>query len=653
MGKYRLPGQITILASLALGVTAVLAVVCVRSVIVNMSLIRANESVNLGVESVFSEYLEPLFEKYEVFGFQCDGKKGFEAKLSEYMSYNLDCEKELPLWRTTFVKLKEKEINIKRLAKLTDGDGKIFAKQITDYMKYAVPVEVIEKWLGVTKDVGDTEAAQEVFEEYTQVVEYAAQIDEKVMEIVQKIDTVLGNHVLENMKRLDTELILINLAYYSPQSMGVIKSDGFYGILYEILQEIRQLEKILGGFEKDFEIIHQLCERLKEKSQQAVAKLHKKKDRLSTELYNAYEESYREYEDYEGKKSVVSSEQILKAASENLSVLKNAYEIEELADVKLDIGNLGGVSARIHDFEAVMEEFDYSGFTHQYEGMAYEKSETEGTIKRIKKLLTEGVMSFVLPQNSTVSGKYISYPNLATKTERIKSGSDYLGAVSDVNVAEDILFNEYVIKHFNCYTNVREPAASLQYEIEYVLCGESKDKKNLENVINQIVLVRSGFNLACIMTDAKKRAETEAYSAAVLGFTGSPAIIGLGQCMLMSAWAYGEAINDAGILAQGGKIPLVKTAAGWNTDLMEVITLNFKKGRNETEGLSYEDYLRILLYLSNRKKKYYRTMDLIEIGMEDAGYQNVRLSEVYCGSSGSVIFKINGMEYEQKFEYEY
>lgn len=654
MGKYRLRGQITVLAALILGVTAFLAVVCVRSVVVNMSLLRANESVNLGVESVFSEYLRPLFDKYEIFGFECAGKKDFGTRLSEYMSYNLDCEKGLPLWNTTFVKLKEKEIQIEQLTKLTDGDGKIFAGQVTAYMRYALPVDWINDWTQVLENVGDTKTAEEAFAEYMEVVEYAAGIDELVMEIVQKIDKVRGNQILENMKRLDTELVLINLTYYSPQSMGVIKSEGYYRILYEILYEIQEMQEILDGFSDDFQKIEELCKKLESRAGQALLSLEKKKGRLSKELYEAYKESYKEFENYQGKIEVIDKEGILAAARSNRPVLDEAAGIEQLGKVVPDIGNLQEISGVIHDFEAVIERFDYGGFVHRHEGQAYEKGNTMGTISRVKKLLSEGVVSFVLPREGVVSGKYISYTDLASKVEGISSGSDFLGAVPDINILEDILFNEYVMEHFSGYTDlVTFPDASLQYEIEYVLCGNNKDSDNLEGVINQLVLLRSGFNLACIMADKEKKAETNAYSLMVLGFTGSPAIVRLGQCLLMSAWAYGEAINDVGILMNGGKVSLAKTNANWNTDFMEVMTLNFRKEARQQEGLSYEDYLRILLYLSNRKKKYYRTMDLVEIGMEDAGYEDVRLSKMYCGCNGSVIFRVNGMDYEQKFEYGY
>lgn len=654
MGKYRLRGQITVLAALVLSVTAFLAVVCVRSVVVNMSLLRANESVNLGVESVFSEYLRPLFDRYEIFGFECAGKKDFGTRLSEYMSYNLDCEKGLPLWNTTFVRPKEKEIQIERFTKLTDEDGKIFARQVTDYMRYALPVDWMNDWTNILENVGDTKAAEEAFEEYMEVVEYAAGIDELVMEIVQKIDKVRGNRILENMKRLDTELVLINLTYYSPQSMGVIKSEGFYRILSEILYEIQEMQEILDGFSDDFQKIEELCQKLQSRAEQAMKSLEKKREWLSKELYEAYEENYKEFETYQGSIDVIDKEGILAAVESNRPVLNAAFGIQQLEKVVPDIENLREISSVIHNYEAAMESFDYRGFVHRYEGQAYEKGNTMGTISRIKKLLSEGVMSFVLPKDGVVSGKYISYTDLASKTKGIKGGSDYSGAVLDINILKDILFNEYVVKHFSSYTDlVTLPDASLQYEIEYVLCGKNKDSDNLEDVINQLVLLRSGFNLACIMVDKEKKAETNACSLMILGFTGSPAIVQLGQCLLMSAWAYGEAINDVGILMNGGKVCLAKTNADWNTGFMEVMTLNFRKEARQQEGLSYEDYLRILLYLSNRTKKYYRTMDLIEMGMEDAGYEDVRLSKMYCGCNGSVIFRINGMDYEQKFEYGY
>lgn len=637
MKEYRLHGQITVLASLILGITAVLAVVCVRSVIINVSLLRGNESVNLGVESVFSEYVRPLFEKYEILGINCSGQEEFKEKLAEYMSFNVKSPK---------------EIQVDCMVKLGDYDGKIFAKQVVDYMKYRMPVDLLEKWKPILSNVGDTQTTKEVYEEYIKVAESAAEIDECVMKIVQQIDQIRGNHIIENMRRLDTELILINAVYYTPP-MGTFKDAGYYKILSQILTEAQAIKSIMESFEGEFAKINELCEQLKIQSEEGIKSLDQKRAKLSKEIYDSYKEAYQEFTDYQKRIYVINQDELKLAVAKNIPVIENVLD-GEVGDIKVTIQNLKGVSAKIHAWKNDMEAFDYSGFTHKYEGMSYDASESKGVLKKIKKLLTQGVLSYVVPKNTAVSGKKISFPNLSTKVAGIKEGSDYLGALNDWNMLEDLLFNEYVMEQFNCFTDHHSNETnSLDYAVEYILTGKNKDRDNLEEVVNQLTLMRSGFNLAWIIRDPKRRMETESYSALLLGFTGSPAIIRLGQYTLMSVWAYGEALNDVGILLNGGKVPLAKTGENWNTELMEVVALDIKKKSKNVEGLGYKDYLRILLYLSNRSKKYYRTMDMIEVGMKDEGYDEIYLSNMYCKSSGSVTFNFNGLKYKQKYEYSY
>lgn len=84
------------------------------------------------------------------------------------------------------------------------------------------------------------------------------------------------------------------------------------------------------------------------------------------------------------------------------------------------------------------------------------------------------------------------------------------------------------------------------------------------------------------------------------------------KLLLLAAWSYGESIIDIRSLLKGNKIPLVKTEAAWQLKLSNLSALTANE-KNSQKGNTYEDYLKILLFLQlDSKEKYLRMMDMIE-----------------------------------------
>lgn len=654
MGKYRLKGQVTVIASIILGLIAVLAVVCVRSSAFNVSLLQSDLSINLGLESVFSEYVRPLFEEYEVFGIKCDGKYDFCRRLEEYMEYNMDSSKGVFIGKNALVNIGLKDMDITLFKKLTDDNGRIFAEQIIEYMKYAAPVNLVETWLPITADLSDNETADKVYEEYLEIVEYAAQADENVLKTVKLIDEIHGNNIILQLKRLDNELLLINAVYNNPLTKGMIKSAGYFNILKQIIREADELKDKLNEIKTLIAKTEECCQKLEQKAAEGLKSLDAKKSMLSKELYDAYKEEYESFNGYIDRITYIDVKELIPAADFNIQVLEEFSGIKNLKNKEIRINELSNISTQIHGYEVIFEKMDYSHLKHNFSGSAYSAQSSFGTLKKIKDLITEGVMSLSLPDNISVSKKYLKHENLASSTVGLEKYGDLESLVNDKNAAEDILYNEYVIDKFRCFTSEHiNGTGSLEYETEYILNGERNDNENLKAVIEKIVILRSGFNFAYLVCNKEKKEEALILSAVMLGFTQSEGIIRLGQTLLLYAWSYGEGVNDVKILLGGGRISLTKNDQLWKTKLNDIISLSFNGGAGDKNGLDYEDYLRLLLYMCGREKKYYRTMDMIESGLEDYGYEGVRLSELYAYVSGNVEFRIGSMFYEHHFEYGY
>lgn len=159
-----------------------------------------------------------------------------------------------------------------------------------------------------------------------------------------------------------------------------------------------------------------------------------------------------------------------------------------------------------------------------------------------------------------------------------------------------------------------------------------------------------------MICDAARKGKCKATAITMLGFTGVHGVIKLGQYLLMSAWSYAEAVNDVKILVDGGKVPLKKTSANWHTNLEDIAQgrLSSDKNANPT-GLEYIDYLQMLMFLENKRRKIYRVMDMMEVNMIQAGYEHCRMYHYLYAIKGSAVFGYwhKTGEYVQDFAYSY
>ena len=67
-------------------------------------------------------------------------------------------------------------------------------------------------------------------------------------------------------------------------------------------------------------------------------------------------------------------------------------------------------------------------------------------------------------------------------------------------------------------------------------------------------------------------------------------------------------------MLSGGRVPVFKTAQDWKTNLSGLLNVRGSlKADTGGNGLNYEDYLRIMLFLENKDKRTFRAMDIMEM----------------------------------------
>lgn len=171
-----------------------------------------------------------------------------------------------------------------------------------------------------------------------------------------------------------------------------------------------------------------------------------------------------------------------------------------------------------------------------------------------------------------------------------------------------------------------------------------------------MVTLRFTMNFSYIICDTEKKKECLGMATALLGFTGVHGIIKLGEYLLLAAWSYGEAVNDVKILMDGGTVSLVKTSKEWKTKLEDIVSKTVTDDTQSNDaGLAYNEYLQLLLFLENKEKKIFRTMDIIELNMITQGYPHIRMYRYLYGIKGTVLFEYyhGKYQYTQRTEFHY
>ncbi|MBR3643496.1 MAG: hypothetical protein IKN57_08320 [Parasporobacterium sp.] len=235
-------------------------------------------------------------------------------------------------------------------------------------------------------------------------------------------------------------------------------------------------------------------------------------------------------------------------------------------------------------------------------------------ISDIGRLKENGILNLVVPSPGAISGKRTSrlgYPSVMINDE----GS---GIFAAEDVLSNFLISEYVMEYFRCYTSEKK-GPELEYEVEYIISNAASDRGSLEACVNKLLLLREGMNILAITRSSSLKAQASEYAGLLAGWTGIVPIVEFVKYLIISAWAYAESVVDMRTLLSGNKVPLIKSPEEWTLALEnvpELVTGGFKGIGSCEKGLSYEEYLRLLLMTVGIKEKSARIMDMIQCRLQ-------------------------------------
>ena len=232
----------------------------------------------------------------------------------------------------------------------------------------------------------------------------------------------------------------------------------------------------------------------------------------------------------------------------------------------------------------------------------------ESPIHYVAQLKTTPILALVLEQPLELSGKAVPVES-ALYNRTLHCGNSVSEQVGNV---DKMCFVQYLNQYFSCKTNIWEQGHALDYELEYCIAGKSTDAENLEEVVKKLLQLRESANFMTIMQDAQKQSFAMDLAVAAVGFTGLTSLIKAVQIGILLAWSYVESITDLKSLLSGGKVPLRKNSSQWKSDLFHIEETVERSNTTGQEGMSYPEYLKILLFLTGEETITNRAMDVIE-----------------------------------------
>lgn len=223
------------------------------------------------------------------------------------------------------------------------------------------------------------------------------------------------------------------------------------------------------------------------------------------------------------------------------------------------------------------------------------------------------------------------------------------------NAVEDrLLFNEYLLNHFGNALDIHSEH-KLQYEIEYIIAGKNEDSKNLKSVTYKLLALRETANYLHIISDEDKVIQADSLALAISTAILNPEAEQLIRQLVIATWAFGESMLDLKELFDGKRVPVIKDAANFKLDIRNITNIFGQKYEscNSPLAFHYKDYLRLLLFISPKKKLTVNSMDLIEANMRmDERYKNFRMDACVEWAEFEMIFSINkDMVFQKSFGY--
>ena len=619
--KRKCRSSITIYLTLMLVLVMALICTLIESGRVSAMNARLRSITYMTADSCFAEFAEPLFSDYGVMFLWCDEAE-FTEKFNSYVTHNLSLDGTEARNDITLYGMQHVQTECSDITWATDQNGEVFARQVESYMKYHLAEEAVEKLLEHTSFFEQSEHIQHFMDRIQDYKKIFIKVEDHVSNIQKKIEK--AKDLAADPKGLFNELEKLLDQY---DENADVQAD-FSRRVNDLRKTGKEISECLTDINKETKKYYESVAEAKVKVDEIEEELEEKKESYDKEVYNVIKE---EVDDIKTKSAdtnadyyhVIENETTVNAY---LSKLEGLDQFCAFAQTPLSEDNLSEYKKQTAFYRDQFSDFDLGALSVAL-NMEQTAQEDDGFLDAINEIFSSGFLGFLAGEVSEKETDQTSFPSITVGKVAAEDTEEEKESLLNL-AANKALFTEYILEHLGNYRETKENSV-LDYEAEYVLGGKKADKDNLSSVIGKIVLIRSGLNLISLLQDGEKRTETYALASGIIGFTGQPVLIKIVQLLIISAWSAAESLTDVKALLEGKKVPILKKADDWNLSLEGI--KNFSEemitGKDCKHGLTYEDYLRVLLLMQNRKKQYFRTMDILQANMCANENENFRFKD--------------------------
>ena len=658
MKVKRYNGSITVFLSLIFLIILSLVCTVIESSRVSSAYSKAHQIGYISLDSVFSSYAREVFEDYGIMVL-CKSKEEIAGKYNDYIKGNLSDNNKY--YVKNFYGLECKSIEVSDVQFATDNDGENIYDQIIYYMKFGIAEDVLDEIIGRCTSLDENEDVETFYQDLEGCNLILNEMEDAVGKVKENVDVIKGysespKEILENMKsNLENIMATVGDDDYSKEVR-----DNYFNIYKIYLRKYLDWNEIVGPA---FDNIIMNTNIYISKVEEAKDYLDEMKENLeimemgglSEELYTAFydeihilnEEIISQendvYKVYSNEESSIEQREIFIGITKSLErVIDENIELEYSGN---KLSNYDGGEELIKNtYECVNEALDVVA---QYNNKCLDINYTISNGKKgnndivdfVNEIKKNGVIGYVA--SGEISGKSIDISELPSKICEIEHCANWKKYNNSEDTVRKALAGQYILDKFKSYVD-KSNNAPLDYEIEYILCGNKSDKENLRDVVDEIVTIRTGFNLIYLVKDTVKRNEAYEMALSIVGYSCMPVLVRVTQFLIMGSWAYAEAVVDARDLLKGYKVKVIKNADEWNLSLTGIKNLESDdRGKESRSGLGYEDYLRFLLFKQNKSEQVYRIMDLIELNVQAKYSKTFKMNDAVINVKMETEFMMN------------
>ena len=661
MMRKKLNGYMTVFSSLCFALIVSLITVCIDGARLQGARALAYMINDLSLDTLMSYYSKPLFEEYQLLFLDAGfgENKVDENKIKEIVMNNAVENMEKPdnilIPYTSYLSADIAEFDITNMVKAVDNSGKIMEKEITEYMKYAYPAELLTDFEKTADDLKNAEDKKDTNDEHKSLEKAIRNQNNKIFELIEKVDGIRTKKGSISVSGGTPDIVTTyakKIMYYdkSMSQTGINNADIYNAISPLYIELNKTFKDITDKYneildkpeaERQYDMndeyinntISALINNTKEAREETEAALtilaqireasddvEKKKDEAKKKIDNkdADEDTKntlkQTIDDMCEGGCIFDEDEMESGLRHNLSIYSQIIELENISSTNTTSENINSRIQAINNCEDYAKtlkirelSFDYSKFD------VNSSSNADDILDSIEDFLDNGILSLVIDDTSTLSEASLS----VTPNAVIEGDTD----VETVNpVYGKFLTTQYALDYFDNYLEDNSDN-TIKYELEYILCGEKTDKGNLTETVLKLAAIREAANLAYLFSSPSKMQEAMTLATTLVGFTGIYPLIKVTQLAIIALWAYAEGIMDARVLLAGGKVDIMKTDDTWMMSLDNLMNKDIKNNTKQSDsGYTYKQYLQFMLYLKNEETVIVRMMDLIEEKMHKLGY---------------------------------